>query len=186
MKQTSDNDYERTQLARYQILMQHRQHVERIVWSRIQVLYLIQAGVLGGSFYLIGKRFQIFSPPLLFVGIVLTVILFFICINDWMDAGRNDRSMHNLGHGLGIRRTAERWRIFRRWRIRSRVLLYVVIIFFILLDLALLWYFVSCHQIAYAFGWAIASSIVVIVVSIPISLIFMGKCCKIIDRDPEL
>ena len=198
MKTSSYSDYERNKLTRYQILMQRRQHIERIFWSRIQILHLIQAGVLGGTFYLTKHRLSFLAPPLLFVGIVLTVILFFICTNDWKDAKRNDGIMHNLGDSLGIRRTERKWNlVFTRshkllnavvklfirvgvwedvrlsdshlhnqWNlvfIRSHKLLLSVVRLFILIDLALLWYFACCLPITCAIGWAIASTIILVI-----------------------
>jgi len=162
--------------------MQHRQHIERIFWSRIQILHLIQAAVIGGSFYLMNTETRNFAPALLFFGLVLTIILFIVCIHDWMDAKRNDTSLHNLGHTLGIRRTAERWRIFG-WGIRTHRFLYFAIILFILVDLALLFYFVFCPAMPAALCWAIAGLTVAAVVAILIALAWTGKGWKIIHRE---
>ena len=186
MKPSSYIDNERNQLARYQILMQHRQHVERIFWSRIQILHLIQTAVIGGSFYLMKNTETInFAPALLFFGIVLTLILFIICIHDWMDAKRNDTRLDRLGDTLGVRRTAERWLIFC-WGIKTHRLLYIAIILFILVDLALLSYlgFASRAVLASAHCWAIAGLAVVAAVAILIALAWTGKGWKIIHREP--
>jgi len=156
MKPSLYTDYQRNQLARYQILMQRRQQIERIFWSRIQILHLIQAGVLGGSFYLKNTCFATFAPPLLFVGIVLTIILFVICMHDWMDARINDVQMHNIGGTLSIRRTAERWSIFG-CKIQTHKLLYVVVILFILVDLVVLFCFHFC------WGMAVTIALIILV-----------------------
>ena len=133
MKPSFYSDDERNQLTQYQILMQRRQHIERIFWSRIQILHLIQAGVLGGSFYLWSRCHLFLAPFLLSLGILLTIILFIICWYDWKDAQINDTRFHNLGDSLGIRRTAP-----RKCKIRTHVLLYIVIGLFITVDIAFL------------------------------------------------
>ena len=140
MKPSYYTDWERNRLARYQILMQRRQNIERIFWSRIQTLHLIQAGVLGGSFSLwkYHNNHPAFYLGLLILGIILTIILFVVCKNDWNDARRNDEGMHSLGDSLGIRRTAERKR-----KPRSHRLFYGVFPLFIFIDVELFLYFIN-------------------------------------------
>ncbi len=161
MKQSSHNDDARNQLARYQILMQRRQHIERIFWSRIQILHLIQAGVLGGS-YLMWRAKDPSVPPvlyaaLLFMGIVLTIILLIICKHDWKDARINDNDFQSLGYRLGIIRTAPRWLMFGR-KIKTHRLLYAVMGLFILFDVLLLFYF--------GLWWGMAATITLIILAI--------------------
>ena len=143
MKPSSNSDHKRNQLLRYQLLIQHRQHVERIFWSRIQVLHLIQAAVIGGSFYVIGQKElpNCFSYVLLGLGIILTITLFILCKYDWKSAEVNKNSLYNLGDALGIRWAPERPHITicgHRMRISGHRILYFVVILFIPVDILLL------------------------------------------------
>ena len=113
--------------------MQRRQHIERIFWGRIQILHLIQAGVLAGSYILWSGSHLFLAICLLSLGILLTTVLFIICLYDWKDAKINDTRFQNLGDSLGIKRTAP-----RKYKIRTHVLLYIVIGLFITVDIAFL------------------------------------------------
>lgn len=141
------NDDEKNLLTRYQILMQHRQHAERTFWSRIQVLHLIQAAVIGGSFYIhyVENIPACFSLILLGFGILLTVILFILCIYDWQSAKVNQVELFNLGATLGIKWSPERCSL-KIWnnvhfKLTAHGILYFVIILFIILDVGLFSYF---------------------------------------------
>ena len=147
MNTSPDNDYERNLLTRYQILMQHRQHAERTFWSRIQVLHLIQAAVIGGSFYIhYGENIPVyFSLILLGFGILLTVILFILCIYDWKSATVNQVELFSLGNTLGItwspKRRSLKMRKDVQFKLTAHGILYFVIILFIILDVGLFSYF---------------------------------------------
>lgn len=142
MRIDSEVDYERNQLARYQILMQHREYLDRLFWGRVQILHLVQAGVLAGSFYLRGQGYPIFfSIALLSLGIILTSLLFIICRYDWNDVEENKKSLYPLGDALGIRWSSERPTIFG-YRIYGHRILYLILILFLLADLGLLLYFI--------------------------------------------
>lgn len=60
-------------LTLYQTLMTHRQHAEKVFWSRIQTLHVIQAAVLGGGYYL-WKDKELVSG----LGLGLSVALIFV------------------------------------------------------------------------------------------------------------
>ncbi len=121
------------------------------------MLHLIQTGVLVGTFYLWKYCLSFLVPSLLSLGIVLTIILFLVSINDWEDAKRNDSSMHKLGDSLGIRRTAERWNFVF---IRSHILLYAVVILFIFVDVRVLFYFSRMWGIWVALGLVILALLI--------------------------
>ena len=172
MKQSSYGDYVRNRLERYRILMQHREYRDRLFWSRIQILHLIQAGVLAGSFYLAKQGFAIIFPSiLLFLGVILTITLLVMCKYDWSDATRNEKELYSLGDTLGIRWSAERWRIFGH-TIRGHILLYGVFTSFIIMDLYLLF---CCN-----FYWAIATTILIIIL---IAFVIVGKRYKILTKE---
>ena len=142
MRTNSEVDSKRNQLARYQILMQHMEYLDRLFWSRVQTLHLIQAGVLAGSFYLRGQDYHPFlSLSLLSLGIVLTGLLFIICKFNWNDVEENKKSLYPLGDALGIRWSAERPSIFGK-RVYGHIILYFIVILFLLVDLGLLLYFI--------------------------------------------
>ena len=140
MKPSSGSEYKRNQLARYQILMQHRQHVERIFWSRIQILHLIQAAVIGGIFYIYKAELPTcFYFVLLGLGIILTVLLLILCIYDWKSAEVNKERLYSLGDALSITWSGKRWHI-HSLHITAHRILFVVIVLFIILDAGLLSY----------------------------------------------
>ena len=150
------DDLERNQLARYQILAQHRQHLDRQFWSRVQILHLIQAGVLAGSFYL--WKYHCVPPAfylgILVLGIILTIILRIICKYDWDDVEENKKRLYHLGDTLGIRWGAERQiqicKFGRAIRIPKccyghNLFLYGVFPLFIVVDSLLFLYFLNPH-----------------------------------------
>ena len=143
MKTSYHADRERNELARYQILMQHRQHIERIFWSRIQILHLIQAAVIGGSFYISYQKDlpDLFPPALLGFGIILTAVLFVLCKYDWKSAQVNEKRLHNLGDTLGITWSPRRWHICG-YEIKAHIILYFVVLLFIIVDSSLMFYFI--------------------------------------------
>jgi hypothetical protein len=107
---------EKNRLAKYQILIQHKQYIDKLFWSRVQILNLIQAGILAGSYALRDKYLEIWpsypvlSIGILVTGIILTIILLLVARLDWRDSQRNDAILYSLGDRLGIRWTAERGR----------------------------------------------------------------------------
>lgn len=154
MKIYHKGEYERNRLARYQILVQHKEYLDKLFWSRVQILYLIQAGVLGGSFYL--WQYLSSHKPLLIglmaLGIFLTAILFRVAYCGRKDAISNDTALYKLGDSLGIRWCARRdvkifW-VFREKSLISKMLMghklfYAVFGVFIGVDSALMGYFLT-------------------------------------------
>ncbi len=122
----------------YQTLLNRRQHIENIFWSRIQTLHLIQAAVLGGGYFLGRIEGEIvLSVALLLIGLLLTVLLGYLACNDWNDARVNDKKMYTLDE-LGIRRTAN------RDCLRSHSILFCAIILFLVIDIGfILWLMVK-------------------------------------------
>lgn len=154
----NDED-EGKRLARYQILVHHKEYLDKLFWSRVQILHLIQAGVLGGSFYLWSKYS---NHPWLYVGILalgifLTVVLFRVAYCGRRDAIRNDVTLYKLGDSLGIRWCAERdvkihirkfSKVFDEHSLISKALMghklfYAVFVIFIGVDSALMGYFMT-------------------------------------------
>ncbi len=133
------------QLARYQILAQRREYQDRLFWSRVQTLHLIQAGVIASSFYIRHEQwngYPILSICVLFLGIILTTLILIICYYDWKDAEANKASMYKLGDSLGIRWGSERRiRIFG-YKIYGHTILYSIFGLFLLVDSGLLLYFI--------------------------------------------
>ena len=124
-----NSDDETNKLTRYQTLMNHRQHAERVFWSRIQTLHVIQAAVLGGGYFLWKDDELGLSVALVFIGILLTLLLGRLTFNDWRDASVNDHLMHKLGDELVIRRTAD------RHCLKSHSILYFIVAFFLIIDI---------------------------------------------------
>ena len=150
-------------LVKYQILLQHRQFLDRLFWSRVQTFHAIQAAVLAGSFAVRDKGW--YDEGLLALGATLAIALLFICRNDWADAECNKQALYSLGEYLGIRRGSKRgcewfneWRktwksqksiwtkargvLFIEWfRPRGHVIFYIIILTFVGLDLSLFFIF---------------------------------------------
>ena len=124
-------------LRHYQVLMDHRQRVEGIFWSRIQTLHAIQAGVLAGSYALRNDCW--YSQAILLLGFLLTFFLYVLCHNDRQDAEVNQECMFQLGDSLGIRWSSEPRGI--REFLRSHRILFLVVAIFLCVDLALSVYF---------------------------------------------
>lgn len=136
---------ERNQLARYQLLVQHREYIDRVFWSRIQVLHLIQAGVIAGSFYVRPEHcggYPILSFIILVLGIILTIILRIMAGHDWDDATVNNMTLYHLGDTLEIRWGAERKKTFGLEIKGHQLFLNLVFPLFLVVDLSLLLYFV--------------------------------------------
>jgi hypothetical protein len=116
-------------LTLYQTLMTHRQHAEKIFWSRIQTLHIIQAAVLGGGYYLWKDKGLGLSVALIFVGILLTLLLGRLACNDWSDASVNKELMCKLESALKFNRAAKRKCLL------SHSILFSVIGLFLTLDI---------------------------------------------------
>ena len=152
MRPQNDIRYDRSRLARYQILRQHMEFLHKLFWSRVQILHLIQAGVLAGSFYLWkhGPDYTVFYLGILVLGIILTIILYIICKYDWNDVEENKKRLYPLGDALDIRWSSER-QICKSGRTihipkccyGHSLFLYFVFPLFIFIDVELLLYFIN-------------------------------------------
>ena len=145
MSVSPTSDEERNQLTRYQILRQHMEFLHRLFWSRVQILHLIQAGVLAGSFYVRGQ-YPALSFGLLGLGVTLTIILRIICRYDWNDVEENKKSLYPLGDSLGIRWSSDqRFCVCGHKIYGHKIFLNVVFPLFIVVDAGLLAYFIYLH-----------------------------------------
>lgn len=85
----------------YQALTEHRIHQDQLLWSRVQTLHLIQAGILGGSFALrFSSSIPVFGGILLILGGFLTFFLFLITRYDYLDQKVNQPLMDELAERL--------------------------------------------------------------------------------------
>lgn len=145
MNHILSNENEGNLIARYQILAQRREYQDRLFWSRVQTLHWIQVGVIGGSLYFAKWQwndFPIYSVFTMFIGLILTGLIFIICYYDWKDTEANKETMENLGETLGIR-----WGSDRRFRIFNRIIyghtiLYTIFMLFLLVDFLLILFFI--------------------------------------------
>ena len=103
----------------YQSLIQHRIHQDRLLWSRVQTVHAVEAGILAGAFALnFGWKNPFFAGLLLIIGGVLTLFLFFLVKRDYADHMVNAKIMDKLAERLlpsnmkennfGVRWTAKR------------------------------------------------------------------------------
>ena len=142
-------------LQRYSVLMSQRQHQDRLFWSRVQTLYVIQAGVLGGSYAIALKahgplkttlealRLCDFAVGLLLLGVVLTMMIGLLCCYDWQDFRVNESRLFSLGDRIGISQGVKHTGI-RRWLPGNRVL-NLSVIGFAVIDLAVAFaYYPTC------------------------------------------
>ena len=116
--------------ARYSILSQHRQYLDKMFWSRVQVLHAIQAGVLAAGYLLRNEAW--YAEALFSIGALLTFFVGLMAWYDWQSAEANKEALYELGDRLGIRWSAEKRNIRRL--LPGHVLLYIIIILFILAD----------------------------------------------------
>ena len=128
------NEHQEDKLVLYQILQAHRQHAERVFWSRIQTLHAIQAGVLAGGFYLLTREWNNLAIATFSLGAILTLFLGLLARNDWSDAKVNRQTMCRLSNELKFKRTAGRY----LWgRLRSHYIMLLIIIGFLVGDIVL-------------------------------------------------
>jgi hypothetical protein len=127
---TNDNG-----LEKYQTLLLHRQHAEKVFWSRIQTLHAIQAGILTGGFFSLLNEYPKLAIAAFSLGAVLSFMLGYLAYNDWSDAKSNQEVMQRLGDILGIRRTAK-MNCVRKY-LRSHITLFIIIGVFAFGDIAI-------------------------------------------------
>ena len=130
---------ENEKLSRYRMLMEQRQYQDRLFWSRVQTLYVLQAAVLGGSFALQDKWYYGWATLLLIFGSFLTTLIGLLCCYDWQDARVNEKEFFRLGDELKINWGAKHHHI-RRFLSGNRIL-ELTIVGFVWLDLVLGSYF---------------------------------------------
>ncbi len=87
-------------LTRHQILMHQRQYQDRLFWSRVQTLYVVQAAVLGGGFAL---QHEWYGWAILLLGSTLTTLIGLLCSYDWQGVKVNEVQFYSLCDLLDIR-----------------------------------------------------------------------------------
>jgi hypothetical protein len=88
-----------SELEYHRSLMEHRQSIDRLFWSRTQTLYAVQAAVLGGAFAL---KDDSYGWALLLFGAFLTAMLGLLCSYDWQGVKVNESTFFDLCDRLGI------------------------------------------------------------------------------------
>lgn len=115
----STNQTDNRLCCMYESLVQHRIHQDQLLWSRVQIVHAIEAGILIGGFTLAFIwQYLFFAGLLLIIGGVLTLFLFFIVKRDYADHMVNAKIMDKLAERLlpsdmkennvGVRWAAER------------------------------------------------------------------------------
>ncbi|MDO8491961.1 MAG: hypothetical protein Q7T04_08120, partial [Dehalococcoidia bacterium] len=77
-------------LDRYRIFLKQQEYQDKLFWSRVQTLYLVQAAVLGSSFAI---RDRWFGWAILGIGAVISTLVALLCCYDWQDSQANKTSM---------------------------------------------------------------------------------------------
>ncbi len=123
----------------YQSLIQHRIHQDRLLWSRVQTVHAVEAGILAGAFALnFGWKNPFFAGLLLIIGGVLTLFLFFLVKRDYADHMVNAKIMDKLAERLlpfdmKLNNFKVRWAAKRRG-LRGHHMIYGSIITFTAVD----------------------------------------------------
>ena len=123
----------------YQSLVQHRIHQDRLLWSRVQTVHAVEAGILAGGFALAVIRQYLFSAGLLLIiGGVLTLFLFLMIKRDYADHMVNADIMRELAERLlpsdmKVQNFKVRWAAKRRGLLGHHMI-YISIIGFTALD----------------------------------------------------
>ncbi len=123
----------------YQSLVQHRIHQDRLLWSRVQTVHAVEAGILAGGFYLAFIWENPFSAGLLLIiGGVLTLFLFLLIKGDYADHMVNADIMDKLAKRLlpfdmKVKNLKVRWAAERRG-LRGHHMIYISIITFTAVD----------------------------------------------------
>lgn len=127
----------------YRALVGLRTHHDRMLWSRVQTLIVVQGAVIGGS-YAVGDH-QL-AAGFLTGGVVLSLVIYELVVKDQMDRDTNDRIIETLGDKLlpeelveelgdtlnrqpliRMSAIAPRWRPFLRGRYLIRLVLWAFI-----------------------------------------------------------
>ncbi|MDO8472585.1 MAG: hypothetical protein Q7T05_02070 [Dehalococcoidia bacterium] len=131
-----NNNATNNDLTRYQILMDRRFQIEKVFWSRVQTLHVIQAAVLASGFFLlVEKHYRFLSGIMLLFGAILTFFLGLLAHNDWKDAAANDIDSERLCKELNIKRTAGRHGITKF--LNSHRIMFILIGMFLAIDIIL-------------------------------------------------
>lgn len=124
----------------YQSLVQHRIHQDQLLWSRVQIVHAVQAGVLAGAFALnFAWHYSFFAGLLLVIGGLLTFLLFFLVKRDYADHIVNADIMDKLAKRLlpfDMKNGKVKWTAKRRF-LRGHQMIYCSIIGFTVLDFVL-------------------------------------------------
>ncbi len=126
----------------YQSLVQHRIHQDQLIWSRVQIIHAVEAGILAGG-YALNSIWEnpLFAGLLLIIGGVLTLFLFFLVKRDYADHMVNATIVDELAERLLPSDMKEqnltvRWTAERRG-LRGHHMIYTSVIGFTVLDFVL-------------------------------------------------
>jgi hypothetical protein len=130
---TLDNA-QRRDSALYSALMARYLHQDRLLWSRTQLLIVVQAGILAAGF---SQRGHWFAFALMFFGALLTLLILSIVLKDERDRDVNNHIMYELADER-IRLTADPpFGFIGRWFMRGGRIIKGVLILFFIIDIVL-------------------------------------------------